>query len=338
MSKTLRDDDVALTDPTSRLWLREPVPATAWNDCPCRILQATLRPEDTLPDHVCADTAYLNVVDHLKRDPYLVVSDEQRQLLLVIRRWVETPDDHTLANLLADDDRWIEIVERYRQLYWDDLGAILWRFGVPSGKAEILHELSEAGLPNSPSMIDYLFAHVVDGMEVNGEPILAEDAASPSYGALITTLVWSTGVEVEISARLDLARDSLFDAISESAREIRDWLPAIGAGRNPLTDKSAIRRAALRAGSLDYFTPVDERLPDDPHFDFIAEALAPNNIDDLRARATNHLNGREGAISDYLQAIGRRVSKRRRDAGLPSSPPSGWRDDVRPRIRELLKT
>ena len=72
-------------------------------------------------------------------------------------------------------------------------------------------------------------------------------------------------------------------------------------------------------------------------FSYLAEARRISATK-LRSKAAAHLNGSEGAITDYLDRVYRRVWNRRSGADMPTKPPLNWREEVRPFLTDLLRS
>jgi hypothetical protein len=53
--------------------------------------------------------------------------------------------------------------------------------------------------------------------------------------------------------------------------------------------------------------------------------------------AQRHIDGPEGAITDYLDDVYHRVRKRLADANRPTKPPKGWREELRPVLQDELR-
>lgn len=323
--------------------------------CTCTWLAETFV-DTILPDHVCLETMFANV-RALMRDGLVTSSSEWptrlhgRRVGFAVREWAQEPPNQTLANLLRDSSSWHTEVNSLRANFelWSqrnrgaDLegwinGTAWWRQGKdgkdPGGERYLANRLRQKGLPNTPATVQHLRA-VAAGVE---------HAPLPARGLLVTTLVYVRAFRVPphsnpilfidenpeflLGGSLELITGPILDGSKQIALAHRKWLRRWE--RHPLTDLRTIRRA--QPGSLQVATPKDPEW-----YSYRWEAMQITT-DELKLRVQMHLNGPEGAITEYLDEVYRRVRKRRSDVGMPTRPPGKWRAELRPRLHNLLRS
>lgn len=321
-------------------------------------------------DHICGETMRANVLAAI-RDGVLppseiwpIPSSGRRKLGFVIRQWVQTTPDRTLVNVLTTSPSWRREVLALLQLYdiWRSRnpgqGIGQWALRHTAGRSA--RRLDEAGLPSSPATMRHLHAVVAElGTRIRMDERLWRDAHGlldlskerladlaqaqpswmPSRGLLITTLVYvkitprmtvvldSKGSEVAISGPLEFTTGPLLELARGEVLRQRNWLRRWA--QNPLTHISTIRRSQPHSWSHQAHEQSTDR------FDYLREAL--EGVDTVRLQARTHHLGVQGAISDHLKAVNKRVAARRRASGLATTPPPGWTKTARHQLLLLLK-
>ena len=302
------------------------------HDCPCWRLTEPLL-DEPLPDHVCVETM-IGTLAAAERDGLLPPPLDDRwplpvglrSLGFVVRQWAQEEPSATLASQLARLRAWrreARLVE-----YMLDRGAL---GDNAASDRFVADRLTRRGLPATPATVRHLRA-VIAG---DREPL-------PARGLLVVTRVhvrllrrpgWPAPVgraepphDVSVTGPLDFTTGPLVDRARGVALAHRDWLGRWG--RHRIADVREVRRSQRGA-----FAPTLP--PGGGRFDYRAEAL--RGLDNLTLLARRHPYGPEGAITDYLDAVYRRVRKRRADAGLPPAPPREWRRELRPLLRGCLR-
>jgi hypothetical protein len=300
------------------------------HECSCwRITEPLI--DERLPDHVCLETM-VGTIDAAERDGLLPPPADdrwpirigKRDLGFVIRQWAQEEPSQTLANLLTTLPAWRAQVRHTGNLLYN--GAL--GDNIASDRV-IARRLAEHGLPATPATVRHLRA-VIAG---EAEPL-------PARGLLVVTKVFlnlrrypNQGTtfhiatpphHVTITGDLDYATGPLLDCARAVALAHRDWLRS--KRNHPLADIHEIRRWQKGAFTAQT-TAGNER------FDYTAEAL--RHADVLFLLAQHHYNGLEGALTEYLNKVYRKVKQRRARAGLLQPPPPHWRDVVKPILRAM---
>ena len=323
--------------------------------CPCTVLVEPFV-DDPLPNHVCYETM-IATVRTATRDGILPVSEhwpvsfQGRRLGFVLRQWVQEDPSETLANQLAASPAWRREVKALKIRFspwrkrnpkadlsgWVDGTA--WRrngdsqFDAGAGR-DLAQRLRQRGLPHTPATVRHLRA-VAAG---------CSSAPLPARGILVTTFVYirafqptsmtepllfiDENSEVSVTGLLELVTGPILDQATRAVLTHRTWLRQWE--QHPLADMSAVRRAQRGA-----FEPATEK--DEDWYCYRVEALRIPT-EELRRQASANINGLEGAITQHLNSVYRRVRKRRTDAGLPpATPPPDWRREARLHLRSSLK-
>jgi hypothetical protein len=220
------------------------------------------------------------------------------------------------------------------------------RLSITTGTIANLREENDAilaqrlrwrGLPDTPTTVAHLRAVAGGGRE----PL-------PTRGLLVTTFIYlqdrllqhkistddttlDEDVTVAITGSLALATGPLLHKAQEIALLHRNWLPTLGM-QHPFADRKEQKKHHPRS-----FQSRGKPL------DYLTEALDEDQVAKLirGIRASVRAPGQqpsdsliEQRISAYLKhGVSNRVSKRRRKAGLETTPPAGWTD----RAREVLR-
>lgn len=315
--------------------------------CPCSVLERPLGPKERVLrdlDHVCVDTMVNTVTlflveqgrwdSHAQCDPtkhpWPFLYPDGRWLMLVVKQWALERKSRTyLARLLSKNSKWQAVMEALTER--DDVDCIPER--------ALARMLSGNGLPATPPTVAYLRAVVC------GHP----GTQLPARGVLVTTLAFANApadsrYPPDWWAFHDGNPDSMVSGAhayktkeirEEAARielEHREWLEGSFkrlAIRTPEARSRAIAsadRAASqlsiqkRAARLDYLQYVR----DDENVKKIIEAI--------------RLGGRPSV--EVERAIARAdatIGQRRVRAGLPRTPPRGWKEVARREIRQELR-
>jgi hypothetical protein len=313
--------------------------------CRCSVLERPVEPKDLRDlDHVpCVDTMVNTVTlylveqgrweSHAQCDPTKTLWPFRypggRWLMLVIRQWALEEESEFLARLLNKDHRWQAVVQALRE--HGDVDRIPERV--------LARMLSGNGLPATPPTVAHLRA-VVCG---HPEPPL------PARGVLVTTLVFADvpanshhppgawafhdgNPDFVVSEGGEFTTPEIREAAAQIILETRKWL------RTFKCLEIATRRARNRAIASTDRAAAEELSPERraAWLDYETYALADENvekiIDPIRAG---------GRPSDEIEkAIGRAdatIGQRRRRAKVPRTPPRGWRDVVRRKLRQRLR-
>jgi hypothetical protein len=276
-----------------------------------------------------------------------------RLLGLVIRQWAHEEPNETLANQLAEDPTWQRAVVDLRSLYatWcgqaadrpdhgldDWLGKAGWSWSPrgrsgddPDAEGSLAARLRGWRLPSTPATMRHLRAVVVGereplparGLLVTTRLYLTEDVLETTRGDI---LVPDANPEVSIDGALEFATGPLLDRAKEIALAHRNWGRRIR--QHPFTTMAAVRKA--QRGT---FRPGEQA---EDRFDYLAEALRADGVENLQALIGCSRRNRDGLIAEYLKKVYDRVRARRVAAGLDPTPPPGWIEEARRRLSLLL--
>jgi hypothetical protein len=221
----------------------------------------------------------------------------------VLRQWAEESAGKVLATALARSPGWRQVVlglqsEAYHELPRRD-------------DADLAAQLRDFGLPDTPGTIHHLRAVAAD----EPQPPL------PTRGLLVTTMVRSIPPHsFTVSGELDTATAALIQrAVATVVIRHRAFAFDV-VGRAIASD---LQRVALDADR-------QKRA----EVEYVAAAWQER---DLLLVQPYHPNGIEGALIAYLNTIYKRVRERRQGAGMTTKPPVGWRDEIKPKLRDWLR-
>jgi hypothetical protein len=285
------------------------------HDCDCWRITEPLTGDASLPDHICYETE-IGSVRAAMRDGVLpeakwwpVTFDDGRSVRFVLRQWAEEPPTAALARVLGRELGWWELI-------WSIRGGTNLS---PRNDAECATRLREIGLPDTPSTIRHLRVVAADPSHGPGG---APQGSLPTRGLLVTTFVCAIPPHrVAITGELDTTTTRLFEGAAAEIVGRHLHFATNVAGRARVADT---RRHPIYAESAqrqrDYATAAwDER-------------------DLLRVIALQHQNDLEGALTEYLNDLYNRVRSRRKRAGVSTTVPADWRNDVKPRLRNWLRS
>ena len=283
-----------------------------------------------------------------------------RFLACVVTQWVQEVPNEMFANLIDSHPTWRSVIERLRARLVTALGEAPDFIELADQvMVEVIELLQQCRIPVTPANVGYGLAQTAgEGwreLHDHHKRLIAtrdsDNRPLPARGVKLTTLIF---------ASLSLWRSNEKDEIDDpqpawliqphaelgmsgevahlTGPFVNDYLvPAVLAHRqfilslsaHPFSDIASKRRAAPTSFPATLTGAETE-------FDYVQEARleAGKQQKGLRALASHW--SFENSVDKILDRVQKRVSQRRKRAGIPTTPPKGWRKEAEKAIREDL--
>jgi hypothetical protein len=203
------------------------------------------------------------------------------------------------------------------------------RLGLPSNPSVIAHikALVAGTLGELPSrgLLVTTYGYMLPSFVTAGDEVPADAKHDRAMFHELYPADTGAGSDFELNGSLEWITGPLLARANQVVQEHRDWTRQMV--QHPLTAPSVARAAQATAFQQESHAAS--------WFDYEAEALA--GVDDLIKEARQPHVNREAKITNYLDRIGERVSRRRKREGLIATPPSGWRNQIRDQLGTILR-